>query len=256
MTSKISEPLLEHRLSLSTLVHDLNADGRLLDSDVARVAHSVTLKVHPLVFLAQLALPDAAFPGHQLSMERLLEWLGSRVDQAVYQIDPLKINVTTVADVMSRAFAERHRILAMEVNANEVIIASAEPFIRSWESNLEHVLRKPIRRVLADPREITRYTAEFYTMAVSVLGAIMLSSQEKPPELAIWSRCWRWVLARSSMPMTSMLSVLSTGCCSTRSNSAPAIFTLSPVAKRLMFASASMAFCMLYTNCRRRSLLQ
>jgi len=33
------------------------------------------------------------------------------------------------------------------------------------------VLRKTIRRVLADPREISRYTAEFYTMAGSVRGA-------------------------------------------------------------------------------------
>ena len=38
----------------------------------------------------------------------------------------------------------------MEVARDEVVIASAEPWIRSWESNLEHVLRKPVRRVLAD----------------------------------------------------------------------------------------------------------
>ena len=67
------------------------------------------------------------------------------------EIDPLKINVTAVADVMSRAFAERHRILAVEVNDDEVVIASSEPYIQAWESNLEHVLRKPMRRVLADP---------------------------------------------------------------------------------------------------------
>ena len=89
----------------------------------------------------------------------------------MYQIDPLKINVTAVSDVMSQAFAERHRILAVEVNDDEVVIASGEPYIRSWESNLEHVLRKPIRRVLADPRAIARHTAEFYTMAGSVRGA-------------------------------------------------------------------------------------
>jgi general secretion pathway protein E len=104
-------------------------------------------------------------------MERLLAWLGHRVGQQVYRIDPLKINVTAVADVMSRAFAERHCILAVEVNDDDVVIASAEPFIRSWESNLEHVLRKPIRRVLTDPRDILRHTAEFYSMAGSVRGA-------------------------------------------------------------------------------------
>jgi len=72
---------------------------------------------------------------------------------------------------MSQAFAERHRILAVEVLDDEVLIASGEPYIRTWESNLEHVLRKPIRRVLADPRAIARHTAEFYTMAGSVRSA-------------------------------------------------------------------------------------
>jgi general secretion pathway protein E len=104
-------------------------------------------------------------------MDALLSWLAERIDQPVYRIDPLKINVSAIAEVMSRAFAERHRILAVEVNDDEVVIASSEPFVRTWESNLEHVLRKPIRRVLADPREINRHTAEFYSMAISVRGA-------------------------------------------------------------------------------------
>ena len=90
---------------------------------------------------------------------------------------------TAVADVMSRAFAERHRILAVEVNDNEVVIASAEPFIQAWESNLEHVLRKPIRRVLVDPREITRHTADFYSMAGSVRGARAGDKSGGPVEL-------------------------------------------------------------------------
>jgi general secretion pathway protein E len=104
-------------------------------------------------------------------MAALLAWLSQRTGQAVYDIDPLKINVGAVAEVMSREFARRHRILAVEVNADDVVIASAEPWIHGWERNLEHVLRKPIRRVLADPRDITRHTAEFYSMARSVRGA-------------------------------------------------------------------------------------
>ena len=171
MATNFGEQLMEHRLSLSTLVQDLNRDGRLSDADMARVAQSSIVKVHPLVFLAEQKIPDATDPGKLLDMDRLLAWLGSKVDQAIYQIDPLKINVTAVAEVMSRAFAERHRILAVEVNDDEVVIASGEPYIRAWESNLEHVLRKPLRRVLADPRAIARHTAEFYTMAGSVQGA-------------------------------------------------------------------------------------
>jgi general secretion pathway protein E len=171
MASTIDSPVAEHRLSLSTLARELHEDGRISGEDFARLGKSSLVKINPLVFLAEQHLPDGAAPGRTLDMDSLLAWLGSRVGQPVYRIDPLKINVTAIAEVMSQAFAERHRILAVQVTDDEVWIASAEPYIRSWESNLEHVLRKRIRRVLADPRDIARHTAEFYTMAGSVRSA-------------------------------------------------------------------------------------
>ena len=171
MTSAFIRHPLETRLTLALVVEELHADGMLADDDFARIAKPPRIAVHPLVFLSELHLPDASEPGSHLTIDKLLDWLAARISQEVVRIDPLKINVTAVADVMSRAFAERHGILAVEVNDKEVVIASAEPFIRSWESNLEHVLRKPIRRVLADPREIARHTGDFYSMAGSVRGA-------------------------------------------------------------------------------------
>ena len=162
---------MERTLTLASLALDLNADGRLSrqDLEVARIA--ALGNVHPLVYLAKQKLQDASRPGKVLDMEVLLTWLGERSGQSVYQIDPLKINLAATTEVMSQAFAQRHRILAVEVAADEVVIASSEPDISAWEGNLEHVLRKPVRRVLADPREIARHTAEFYTMAGSVRGA-------------------------------------------------------------------------------------
>ncbi|MDH4040204.1 MAG: GspE/PulE family protein [Gammaproteobacteria bacterium] len=168
MATNFGEQLMEHRLDLITLARELNAAGRLSAADTARVVKTPMVRVHPLVFLAEQKLADAGHPGMTLDMDRLLAWLGAKVGQPVYEIDPLKINVTAVAEVMSRAFAERHRILAVEVTDKEVVIASAEPYLTAWESNLEHVLRKRVRRVLTDPRLIARHTAEFYTMAGSV----------------------------------------------------------------------------------------
>ncbi len=171
MATNFGDQLMEHRLDLITLARELNAAGRLSAADMARVVKTPMVRVHPLVFLAEQKLADAGNPGWVLDMDTLLAWLGGKSGQQVYQIDPLKINVTAVAEVMSRAFAERHRILAVEVTDKEVVIASAEPYIKGWESNLEHVLRKRVRRVLTDPRLIARHTAEFYTMAGSVSRA-------------------------------------------------------------------------------------
>ncbi|MFO7552690.1 MAG: GspE/PulE family protein [Haliea sp.] len=171
MNAKFGPEYAERPLDLYSLVTELHASGRLGDADRERLARLGIGSVHPLVFLSEQKIPDLSRPGQTLDMEALLHWLGERTGQAVHEIDPLKINVGAISEVMSRAFAQRHRILAVEVTGDEVVVASAEPWIRSWERNLEHVLRKRIRRVLADPRDITRHTAEFYSMARSVRGA-------------------------------------------------------------------------------------
>ncbi|RLQ22124.1 type II/IV secretion system protein [Seongchinamella sediminis] len=181
MATNFGEQAMEHRLELAPLARQLHDDGRLSGADLQHISSNARVKVHPLIYLAEQKLQDQGRPGKALDMDSLLAWLGDRTGQAVYLIDPLKINVTAVAEVMSQAFAERHRILAVEVRDDEVWIASAEPYIRSWESNLEHVLRKRIRRVLADPRDIARHTAEFYTMAGSVRGARGSERLDKRP---------------------------------------------------------------------------
>jgi general secretion pathway protein E len=171
MSTNFDERLIEQKLSLPSLAQDLNTDGRLSDKDLQNIRNASIGPVHPLVYLAEKKFADNTRAGAILDMDALLAWLSEKTGQPVYQIDPLKINVGAIADVMSLAFAQRHQILALEVRDKEVVIASVEPYLRSWESNLEHVLRKPVMRVLADPRDIARHTAEFYSMAGSVRGA-------------------------------------------------------------------------------------
>ena len=162
---------VERLLSLRELLDGLMRDGRISAGDMRRLQNLSPGAVHPLVFLAEQKLADMGNAGAQLDMPELLTWLSERCGQAVVEVDPLKINVAEVSEVMSRAFAERHKILAVGVDKEEVVIASAEPYQRAWQANLEHVVRKRIRRVLTDPRDLTRFTAEFYTMAGSVRGA-------------------------------------------------------------------------------------
>ncbi len=162
-------------LSVAELLQELQADGRL-DADEARRVPIMPPReeggrVHPLSHLVAQNLHDRARAGRTLSMDSLLEWLGERCGQPFKRIDPLKIDVAAVTEVMSFAFAQRHRILALAVSRDEVVIASAEPYVDDWEQHLQQVIRRPIRRVLADPADIDRYTVEFYTLSRSVRGA-------------------------------------------------------------------------------------
>ncbi|HFB64634.1 MAG TPA: type II/IV secretion system protein [Aeromonadales bacterium] len=106
-----------------------------------------------------------------LNEEFLTNWLAKETGQDVVVIDPLKVDVEKVTDVMSHAFAERHGILAIDVNKIGIVIAQSWPDSSGWLTGLEHVVRKPIRTVLANPVDIRRFQNEFYNLSQSVRGA-------------------------------------------------------------------------------------
>lgn len=161
-------------LDLRTLMDDLLQDKVISAEDHMRVLNSARSKdealLHPLSYIAAQNLSDARKDG-RLAIAQLLQWLSEKTAQPLFHLDPLKVDVPAVTEVMSFEFAQRHHILAVHVSPNEVTIASAEPHVNSWQSNLEHVLRRPIKRVLIDPAELKRYTVEFYSLAKSVRGA-------------------------------------------------------------------------------------
>ncbi|WP_313010423.1 GspE/PulE family protein [Stutzerimonas nitrititolerans] len=162
-------------LDLNDLLRDLVAQGRLLQETAEQCLTlrrgTTASQQHPLEFLAAQQLDDLARPGKKLDLETLSLWLADQAGQPYLRIDPLKINVAAITPLMSYAFAQRHKILAVAVDSSAVTIASAQPFVKSWEANLTHVLKRPIKRVVANPAELQRFTVEFYRLAKSVSGA-------------------------------------------------------------------------------------
>ncbi|MEH6551822.1 MAG: GspE/PulE family protein [Pseudomonadales bacterium] len=130
-----------------------------------------TIDVHPLVWLAQQQMPDPGRQAKPHTVDSMLQCLAETTEQPFYRIDPLKVDAKATTAVMSFAFARRHKILAVAVDSQSVTVASAEPWCREWESGLEQVLKRPVRRVLASPLDIDRYLVEFYNLSRSVAGA-------------------------------------------------------------------------------------
>jgi len=166
----------ERQLDLAGVLDDLVHDGLIERRQAEDILIAPRPKreqaQHPLELVAARELEDPRQPGRKLDLELLTVWLADLGRQPYLRIDPLRINVNAVTEVMSYAFAQRHGILAVEVNLDEVVIASAQPFLHQWEGMLSQTLRgRRIRRVVANPADITRYTLEFYTMARAVAKA-------------------------------------------------------------------------------------
>jgi len=165
----------ERQLDLGNVLNDLVSDGLLSREDANAIAGSQRSReqslLHPLAYIAGQRPENRAEPGKQLSIEQLTKWLGERAGLEVAHIDPLKVNVTAVTDVMSFQFARRHSILCIDVGDEELVIATSQPFMTSWLSDLKQTTSKSIRLVVANPVDIGKYTVEFYTLAKSVFGA-------------------------------------------------------------------------------------
>jgi len=173
--SVLNSPTQDRPLDLADLLRELVAQGRVAQDSAEQCLtvrrSAVANQQHPLEFLAAQQLDDLQRPGRKLDLETLTVWLAERAGQPYLRIDPLKIDVAAVTPLMSYAFAQRHSILAVAVDASAVTIASSQPFVHGWEANLTHVLKRPIKRVVANPTDIQRFTVEFYRLAKSVSGA-------------------------------------------------------------------------------------
>ena len=163
----------EGPLDLRRLIEWLATDGVISPMEakrtIARCAQAESRQA-PLVRLANVAMTREA-DGKPLDLEALTQWLAGRAGLAYLRIDPLKVDVGKVADTMSAGYAERHKVLPVQVLPNEVVVATAEPFLIDWIAEVERQSKRTVRRVVANPADIQRYTAEFFALAKSVRAA-------------------------------------------------------------------------------------
>src|SRR4051794_2666373 len=124
--------------------------------------------LHPLAIVAEQKWKNGA---GSLTLDYLSEWLAKRSGLPYFHIDPLKIDFTAVTEIMSSAYATRFRILPVGVTAKEAVVATSEPNVREWEPEVERMIKRSIKRVIANPVDIERYQVEFYNLAKSMKGA-------------------------------------------------------------------------------------
>ena len=160
---------LDWRSMVQWLQQDSVIDDAEAQRTIARCSQAESSQ-HPLVRLASVQMRRAS-DQKALDAEMLTQWLAGRCSLEYLRIDPLKVDVGKVSDAMGAGFAERHRILPVVVTSSELVVATAEPFVTDWVAEVERQSRRSVRRVVASPQEILRYTAEFYALAKSVRAA-------------------------------------------------------------------------------------
>jgi len=170
-------------LDLQDIYNWLLADGMVRKSEVNTLyAHSQAIMknspMHPLCAVAHGKLLSAQPPHKLLTLDALCEWMAHRHQLPFIRIDPLKIDFTKVADVMSASYAARFHILPVELTPDMLVVATSDPNATEWEAEIARLSRRAIRRVIANPLDIAQYTTQFFSLAKSIKKANKSNSNE------------------------------------------------------------------------------
>jgi len=173
------------KLDLQQIFTWLLADGVVEKTNVKKfftqaqgILRNATISTHPLIAVAQCKMLSALPPNRLLTLDFLSEWLAKRVNLDFFQIDPLKIDFTKVADVMTSSYATRFNILPVLLSPTELTIATADPFFTEWKEEIAKITRRNIKLVIANPLEIAQYTAQFFSLAKSIKDANKVGTQD------------------------------------------------------------------------------
>jgi general secretion pathway protein E len=134
--------------------------------------------MHPLVAVAQCKLVSRQPLHRMMTLDLLSEWLAGKVGLPFARIDPLRIDFTKVADVMSASYAAKFHILPLELTSDALVVATSDPFQVDWESEIARISRRKIALVIANPLDIAQYTSQFFALAKSIRDASKSNNQD------------------------------------------------------------------------------
>jgi len=131
---------------------------------------------HPLLTISEFGLPNGHAldnnPETKLTLAWLNQWLASKAGMSLLRIDPLKVDVPAVTQLMSFEYARSQHILPIEVKVDEVIIGTDQPFYTDWQASIEKLIKsRNYRTVYINPEQISRYRREFYQVTQAIAGA-------------------------------------------------------------------------------------
>ena len=179
------KPASLRKLDLQSIFSWLLADGIVtkekVKADFAQaqgILKNAPGIMHPLTATAQCKLISALPPHRLLTLDVLTEWCAAKVGLPFIRIDPLKIDFTKVADVMSASYAARFNILPVDMTPTTLVVATADPALTEWETEIAKVSRRRIELVLANPLDIAQYISQFFALAKSIRDASRSSGQD------------------------------------------------------------------------------
>ena len=126
------------------------------------------IDLNPLIAICNTIPSSKEDSNKKINLDQLSEWVATEVGIEYLHIDPLKIDVGSLMNVVSYQYAEQNDILPVKVTKDHVTFATCHPRDIKWQMELEQLLNREVDFVFSNPNDIDRYRKEFYSLASSI----------------------------------------------------------------------------------------
>ncbi len=144
---------------------------KLLQSPARQAMGLRGADLSPIEILASFQFPDARKRPDILDEDRLVVAVAKFANVPSRRIDRLQLDAALITRTLSRAYARKHAVLPLQLDAEGLHLAVANPFDLEILANLRSLIRKEIVPVLASPGDIQRAIAEIYGFRASIQNA-------------------------------------------------------------------------------------
>ncbi|MFT7227782.1 MAG: general secretion pathway protein E [Methylophilaceae bacterium] len=136
-----------------------------------------TSNLHPIIIVAEQKWDDL-LTEKTMTADSLSRWLATATSHEFFHIDPLKLDFSSASQMVSKAYAQRLKIMPISINGDEAVVATADPYQTDWVPELERMLGMKIQLVVANPLEINRYLPEVYNLASTINKAALSKADQ------------------------------------------------------------------------------
>jgi general secretion pathway protein E len=106
-----------------------------------------------------------------ITAEIIMEIIAKHFDMPFIKIDPLKLDVDIVTQLISRPYAIRNQLVPIALTDNTLTVATANPFEMEAIDGIGRITGYTIKVVVATKADIMRIITEFYGFKSSIVSA-------------------------------------------------------------------------------------
>jgi general secretion pathway protein E len=159
------EQLVRDRLLTASQAKDIAAKEGQARARVVKQAGGEKYEPSPVELIAVFQVPMPGRPGETLDQDRVSEAAAKGAGIAYRKIDPLKLDMNLAARTVSKPYAHKHCVLALEGGGgplSPLTVAVANPFDHELFENLLRLTSSPIIPVMSAKADILKGIADVY----------------------------------------------------------------------------------------------